>query len=117
MQEIYQKAAEIYKQLSENSPSQGICRCAVDIVDNGIMEGLTAIARKNRNFGSISKRQGRARNCEPQTELAIGANRRDYRVDYRTLYRSGYFRCKRSAEDESSPEAIKSILDAYLEIS
>ena len=63
MQEIYQKAAIIYKDLLENPPKDvnGICSCATDLTWNGVMKEVVAIARHLRHFGKAS-RAGRAFN-------------------------------------------------------
>ena len=47
MQEIYQRAAKIYKELVDNPPSDpDLCSCANDVTANGILTEVVNIARQ-----------------------------------------------------------------------
>jgi len=65
MQEIYERAAVIYKQLIESPPEDvtKVCKCANDLTDNGILTEVVNIARQLKHFGGKSRR-GRARLCQ-----------------------------------------------------
>ena len=62
MHEIYEKAAVIYNELVENPPNNvnGICACANDLTENGVMTEVVNIARQLKHFGGQS-RSGRQR--------------------------------------------------------
>ena len=53
MHEIYEKAAVIYNDLVENPPNNvnGICACANDLTENGVMTEVVNIARQLKHFG------------------------------------------------------------------
>jgi len=65
MQEIYERAAVIYKQLIESPPEDvtKVCKCANDLTDNGILTEVVNIARQLKHFGGKS-RSGRAKLCQ-----------------------------------------------------
>merc|ERR1719447_2375504 len=56
MHEIYEKAAVIYNELLENPPNNvnGICACANDLTENGVMTEVVNIARQLKHFGGQS---------------------------------------------------------------
>ena len=56
MHEIYEKAAVIYNELVENPPNDvnGICACANDLTENGVMSEVVNIARQLKHFGGRS---------------------------------------------------------------
>ena len=62
MHEIYEKAAVIYNELVENPPNNvnGICACANDLTENGVMTEVVNITRQLKHFGGKS-RSGRQR--------------------------------------------------------
>jgi len=57
MHEIYEKAAVIYNDLVENPPNNvnGICACANDLTENGVMTQVVNIARQLKHFGGQSR--------------------------------------------------------------
>ena len=69
MHEIYEKAAVIYNELVENPPNNvnGICACANDLTENGVMTEVVNNARQLKDIGgqSRSRRQAdtRGRQC------------------------------------------------------
>merc|ERR1719300_1340926 len=67
MHEIYEKAAVIYNKLVENPPDDvnGICACANDLTENGVMTEVVNNARQLKHFGgqSRSKRAPQTGRC------------------------------------------------------
>jgi len=109
MHEIYERAAVIYNELLENPPKdvKGICSCANDLTDNGIMAHVVDIARQLKHFG-VQSRSGRARggarrSCQINIYLRYGIC--DIDIYIRT-------KGKRSADDEE--EYTKALIDNYL---
>ena len=103
MHEIYERAAVIYNELLENPPTdvKGICSCANDLTDNGIMAHVVDIARQLKHFG-VQSRSGRARGARPRCQINIYLR---YGIcDIDIYIRNG----KRSAVDEEE------LIDNYL---
>merc|ERR1719309_1178264 len=96
MHEIYQSAAEIYKELVKTPPEDviDVCKCTNDLTDNGILTEVVNIARQLKHFGEKS-RQGRARGVDK----------------YKLKYKS---RQKRSDIEEDS-EDIEVLMKNFLE--
>merc|ERR1711955_2395 len=65
MHEIYQSAAEIYKELVTTPPEDviDVCKCTNDLTDNGILTEVVNIARQLKHFGEKS-RQGTDRGLD-----------------------------------------------------
>merc|ERR1719308_642712 len=75
MHEIYQSAAEIYKELVTTPPEDviDVCKCTNDLTDNGILTEVVNIARQLKHFGEKS-RQG--------TDRSVGVDK--YKVKYKS---------------------------------
>merc|ERR1711973_391735 len=94
MHEIYERASVIYNELVENPPNNvnGICACANDLTENGVMTEVVDIARQLKHFGGKSRsgrqdRSGTCRRCRGSCSgicrrcSSCSRNRQSFRYD------------------------------------
>merc|ERR1711915_232724 len=104
MHEIYQSAAEIYKELVKNPPEDviDVCKCTNDLTDNGILTEVVNIARQLKHFGEKS-RQGRARGVDK------------YKFKYKSRGSSLQLQRKKRSDIEGDSEDIEVLMKNFLE--
>jgi len=106
MQEIYQRAGQIYQQLMKNPPKKvkDICKCAIDLTDNGILTEVVNIARQLKHFGGKS-REGRGCNWY-QSYNSYSCGIQEQRLQSRQL--------KRRSVTNEDPENVEELKKSYL---
>jgi len=106
MNEIYAAAAPLYRSMKKNPPKDvDLCPCVNDIAGNGILEGLTSVARQLKNFNN--KRQPRASKFKYKYVDDCGNK-------YKIVIGCGGSRRRAAEKDTMTPEIIAQYESEYL---